>query len=185
MKLPTTWPFPQDTTAAPTKETASMAEIDASVAKEPYKRRQKRAEGRKGRDGTESVIKLETLRVRLPNLIEMLIASRLAQKQYLDGVKAVAESTGLLSSTVSRFVRARAGDSFREERMRAEQLSLVFDEIGELDGEALAASAVVEPPLSNEPEKNPIEKAARKKGKQAPLHETDPDNHADPESPLH
>ena len=144
-----------------------MAEIDASVAKEPYKKRQRRAEGRKERDGSESVIKLETLRVRLPNLIDMLIASRQAQKQYLDGVKAVAEATGLLSSTVSKFVRARAGDNFREDRMRAEQLALVFEEIGELDSPPESSGQTSSEPTN-----------VRE------LFQQDPENHANPESSL-
>lgn len=144
-----------------------MAQADSRKAKKPYKQRQRKAEGRKSRDGSESVIKLETLRTRAQNLIELRLAMGDASARYNNAVKAVAEATGLLSTTVNKYVRARAGDNFREDRMKAQQLALVFEECGELDGTEGDTG-------EDEQDEGDL-----------PPHVTDPDNHADPAEPIH
>ncbi|MGH9960730.1 MAG: hypothetical protein ACREBC_27015 [Pyrinomonadaceae bacterium] len=47
-----------------------------------------------------------------------------------DAIKAVAEESGLLANVLRKFVKARAGDKFKEAKRTVEQLSLVF-ELGE------------------------------------------------------
>jgi hypothetical protein len=46
-------------------------------------------------------------------------------------VKATAEASGLLSSTVRSYIAARASESFTDRARKAQQLALVFDELGE------------------------------------------------------
>lgn len=109
-----------------------MAQVDSSKAKRSYKKRQRKTEGRKGRDGSESVIQLDVLRERIQDLVGLRVALGQATRKFQEAIKATAEASGLVSATVMRFVKARAGDNFREERMKAQQMALVFDEIGEL-----------------------------------------------------
>lgn len=152
-----------------------MAEVDSTVAGQPYKRQTK---GRKEKNGGASVIKLETLHVRAQNLMDLRIAAALANKEYNDAVTAVAEASGLNAATVSRYIRARCGTNFIEERDRASQMALVFEELGELT-EYVPKNQ--EPDLlTNTPEPNPVEKRSRR---QKP-HEADPENHANPAESL-
>jgi hypothetical protein len=140
MKLPTLWPFrDQDIHKSPPSTTdrkdMSMAQVNARKAGKPYKQRKNQEEakaaskpkGRTNADGTSAVIKLETLQTRLDHLIDLHIKSQDASETYTEAVKAVAEASGLLSSVVSRYVKARAGTKYSEEKEKVLQLSLCFD----------------------------------------------------------
>ena len=115
-------------------------QTNSRKAGRPYKQKQKQAAdakakvpGRKEKDGTGAVIKLEILRAALPNLIDLTIRQQQARATYNEAVTAVAESAGLLAATVSKFVKARAGDNFLEDKAKAQQLALCFEELGPLD----------------------------------------------------
>ena len=41
----------------------------------------------------------------------------------------MAEQSGLLAATVRKYVKARAGDKFEDEKTKAQQLALCFEEI--------------------------------------------------------
>jgi len=120
-----------------------MAQVDARKAGKPYKQKANKAAekaakaaqvtGRKEKDGTTAVVKLETLRVRLPNLIDLTIKVQQARAELNEAVTATAEACGLLSATVAKFVKARAGDNFLEQKAKAQQLALCFEELGPLD----------------------------------------------------
>lgn len=143
-----------------------MSQVDSKVAGKPYKG----APGRKERDGSEAVIKLETLQTRMQDLVELRIAASDAAREYNEAVKAVAEATGLLSVTVNKIVRSKAGNSYVEDKVKAQQLALVFEECGEFDspsgsGTPKPKAKDDEPqlPLDNGPEQNPVEAAAAQK----------------------
>lgn len=131
-----------------------MAEVDARRAGAPYSRQ---AKGRKDKDGGPAVIKLETFATRVQNLIDLKIAAVQAVKAYQEASTAVAEASGLNAGTVNRYVRARMGNNFREERDRASQMAFVFESLGEL-GEYTPPKT--QEPLTNEPEQNPVQRAA-------------------------
>lgn len=131
-----------------------MAEVDARKAGRPYKRE---TAGRKDKDGGPAVIKLETLATRIQDLMDLKIASTQAVKAYQDAAAAVAEASGLNTGTVNRYVRARIGNNFREERNRASQMAFVFESLGEL-GEYTPPKE--EKPLDNTPVTNPVEARA-------------------------
>lgn len=86
--------------------------------------------GRKGRDNQEIVIKLDAVREKVQTLIDLYKLTQETAADLNDGIKAVAESSGLLASVVRKFVVARAGDKFKEKAREVEQLSLIF-EVGE------------------------------------------------------
>lgn len=86
------------------------------------------ARGRRDR-GQEAVIKLEELQNRVPQLIELKKKADEAKQVYTDAIKSTAEQSGLLAATVSRYVKARAGDKFEDEKTKATQLALCFEEI--------------------------------------------------------
>lgn len=103
--------------------------MDTSTAGTTYKSKQRRAAGRQDKDGSKKVIELDELRSRLDDLVALKIKAGRAQKSYAEAVTATAEKSGLLSSVVNKFVSSRAGSNFLDNKKRAEQLALVFEEI--------------------------------------------------------
>lgn len=93
--------------------------------------KEKRTRGRKDADRQEKVIEVEAVKDRVEELIRLYKASGDAQEAFNDGIKKAAEDSGLLAATVRKFVVARAGEKFEEEKRKCEQLSLLFEEIGE------------------------------------------------------
>ena len=91
------------------------------------------ARGRRDR-GQEAVIKLETIKTRVGELVKLQKAAEDAAETFGDAIKKAAEDSGLLAATVRKFVKARAGDKFEEEKTKAQQLALVFEEVGEDEG---------------------------------------------------
>jgi hypothetical protein len=86
------------------------------------------ARGRKDR-GQEAVIKLESLQTRVPELVALKQKADDASQAFNDAIKNTAESSGLLAATVRKYVKARAGDKFEDEKTKAQQLALCFEEI--------------------------------------------------------
>jgi hypothetical protein len=90
----------------------------------------KRVRGRKDQ-GQEAVVKTDVLKDKVADLVHLHNKAAAAAETYGDAIKTTAEKAGLLASVVRKFVAARAGEKFEEEKKKAEQLSLVFDEVGE------------------------------------------------------
>lgn len=88
------------------------------------------ARGRKDR-GQEAVIKMEQAAVKIDDLIELKKRYDSAATDLNDAVKAAAEKSGLLATVVRSFVNARAGDNYEDAKTKAQQLALMFEEIGE------------------------------------------------------
>ena len=90
----------------------------------------KTAPGRKD-SGQEAVVKLESLATKVDHLTDLYNKVTSATTNYQDAVKAVAEASGLLSATVTKYVKARAGDEdkFEDAKTKALQLALVFEEV--------------------------------------------------------
>lgn len=76
-------------------------------------------------------IKLETIKIRIDHLLQLKRTADGAATDYAEAVKAVAESANCIPGVVKKFVSARFGEKFIEKKREAEQLSLLFDEIGE------------------------------------------------------
>jgi hypothetical protein len=140
MKTPDDWPFPQfhpegdrmhtatelnkgNGTPPPVLDAAQQAELAINTAA-----------GRKDKDGTEAVIKLQPLKKAISELETLKNKSDQARDKLNDAVKAVAEQSGLLSSVVRKLVNARCGENFAEEKTKAEQLAMVFGEVGLVSG---------------------------------------------------
>lgn len=77
---------------------------------------------------------MKELEDRVANLETLHRLKTEAKDRYNDAVKATAEASGLLAGVVNKFVNARVGESFQDEKRKAEQLSLCFDEIGLVKG---------------------------------------------------
>jgi hypothetical protein len=88
-----------------------------------------KARGRKETDGQEKVISTKPIRESVTELCQLKVKADAARDRLNVAVKAVAEKSGLLSSVVRKFVNARAGENFEEEKRKVEQLGLVFDEV--------------------------------------------------------
>lgn len=90
-------------------------------------KRRKSGLGRKDSDGQEAVIKLDKVKEKIDHLIKLHKTAADASDALNDGIKAVAEKSGLLASVVRKYVVAKAGDKFEEKAREVEQLSLLFD----------------------------------------------------------
>ena len=93
-----------------------------------------KAKGRKDETGQEGVIKLKPVEDSIEDLMELKTKADLADVAFNDAVKAVAEKSQLLASVVRKFVNARMGEKFQDEKRKCEQLMLCFDEIGLVKG---------------------------------------------------
>lgn len=93
------------------------------------KARRKRV-GRKGPDGQEQVIEMQEVRDKITTLVDLYKLHEDCGKDLNAGIKAVAESSGLLASAIRKLVIARAGDNFEAKAREIEQLALVFEEVG-------------------------------------------------------
>lgn len=87
--------------------------------------------GRKDGEGQPAVINLEVLTTRVPDLCHLKSIADAASDAYGEAVKKTAEQSGLLAAVVRRFVNARYGEKYEQEKTKAEQLVLCFAEIGE------------------------------------------------------
>jgi len=86
--------------------------------------------GRKDADKQEQVIKTKIIKDGIDKLVALKKAADDAATDFNDAVKAAAEKSGLLATTVKKFVVARAGENFEEAQRKVEQLALVFEEVG-------------------------------------------------------
>jgi transcription termination factor NusB len=85
--------------------------------------------GRKDSEGQEAVVKIETLQVGMDELLKLHTAAENAATDFKEAVKAIAEKSGLNAATVSKYVKARAGDNFDATKGKVLQLALVFEEV--------------------------------------------------------
>jgi hypothetical protein len=91
-----------------------------------------RPRGRKDQTtGQESAITLGHLKENIGELVTLYIQQQDSAARCSDAIKAAAEKSGLLANVVRKFVKARAGEKFEEAKRTVEQLSLVFEEVGE------------------------------------------------------
>lgn len=87
----------------------------------------RKAPGRKTQ-GVEEVIRLETLKTREDDLIALHKKAAAAQVELDEAVKETARETGLLATTVNKYIKARASDNFDERKKKVMQLALVFED---------------------------------------------------------
>jgi hypothetical protein len=83
-------------------------------------------------DHQEAVIKLGVLE---PAIVNTLVAdykhAQAAGEAFADGIKAQAEKAGIQSAVLRKFIVARAGEHFDDRKRDAQQLALLFEEVGE------------------------------------------------------
>jgi alkylhydroperoxidase family enzyme len=92
-----------------------------------------KATGVRGRkdQGIEAVPKPEVLAGKLKELVHLHNKKTEASDACNDAIKRVAEKSGLLASVVAKIVAASANDKFEDEKKKADQLSLAFEECAE------------------------------------------------------
>lgn len=104
--------------------------MEGNVTSMAYGKRQRRAKARKDNDGQEAVIDLKAIKDRVDDLIKLHIAVKESREEYSEAIKAAAEKGGINARSLRAYVRARASESYSKDKQYAEQLSLLFDEIG-------------------------------------------------------
>jgi hypothetical protein len=92
--------------------------------------------GRKDADKQEQIIETGEIRVRASHLLELHERAKSASADYSEAIKAAAEASGLNASTVRSYIAAVASEQFRDRARKAQQLALVFDELGENPAQA-------------------------------------------------
>jgi hypothetical protein len=92
----------------------------------------KRPRGRKDQTtGQEAAISLRPIKDGIEELVSLYTQQQESAARCSDAIKAVAEKSGLMANVVRKFVKARAGEKFEEAKRTVEQLSLVFEDMGE------------------------------------------------------
>jgi hypothetical protein len=81
--------------------------------------------------GQEEAITMAPVKKSIDELVRLYTQQQAASEKCSTGIKTVAEQSGLLANVLRKFVKARAGEKFEEAKRTVEQLSLVFDEVGE------------------------------------------------------
>lgn len=111
------------------QEIAAALAADEAVEKAALKVRGPKA---KTSDHQEAVIRLEELN---PLAIETMLTDFRNAKEAAtvldESVKAWATKAGIQSSVLRKFIAARASEGFADKKRDAQQLSLLFEEIGE------------------------------------------------------
>ena len=74
---------------------------------------------------------LEALQKRLPNLEELWSKLEAAKTALDEACKTVAENSRVDKSVIRKFLNARMSEKYAEQKARAEQLNLLFEEIPE------------------------------------------------------
>ena len=98
------------------------------------KERKQTVRGRKAKtsDHQEAIVRISELN---PLAIETMIAdlkhAQDAATVFGESIKMWAEKAGIQSSVLRKFIAARAGENFPDKKRDAQQLSLLFEEIGE------------------------------------------------------
>lgn len=117
--------------------------------------------GRKDKDGVEKSIELWPLKKKLKHLMATKENADAARDNYNAAIKAVAEETGLMAVVVKKLVKARADDKVFDEKRKADQLSMVLDEVGGID------DAGPEPEFSDSLKTGKANATSKKNGKAA------------------
>lgn len=86
----------------------------------------RRARGRKNQ-GIEEVPHSAPVMEVIEDLVHLHHKKEAANETYNAAVKKVAERAGLLTAVVNKFVAAKAGNKFEDEKRKVEQLALIFD----------------------------------------------------------
>jgi hypothetical protein len=81
--------------------------------------------------GQEEAINIAPVKKSIEELMTLYIEQQAAAEKCSSAIKAVAEKSGLLAEVVRKLVKARAGEKFEEAKRTVQQLSLVFEEVGE------------------------------------------------------
>ena len=90
-----------------------------------------KARGRKGADKQEGALKMGPIKDSIDELVALKTKADAAADRLNDAIKVAAERSNIMASVIRRFVVARAGENFEEKKRDADQLSLVFSEVGE------------------------------------------------------
>lgn len=86
--------------------------------------------GRIGPDQQEQIIDLKEVKDKVDYLVNLKVAADDASKDFSEAIKEVAERSGIMASSLRKFVVARAGEKFADKARECEQLSLLFEDVG-------------------------------------------------------
>lgn len=89
-----------------------------------------KARGRKDASGQEKVIETGVISERIDDLVKLYLRNISTRDQLNDAIKSAAEDSGLLSGVVRKFIIARAQETLPAEQRKAEQLCLLFLDVG-------------------------------------------------------
>lgn len=91
------------------------------------------ARGRK-RDGVEEVPKIGPIKDACANMMKLYRRMVSARESFNECVKRTAERSNVNSSALKALVRASHSGDFKEHQRRVDQVQLVFEQVGEIEG---------------------------------------------------
>lgn len=86
---------------------------------------------RKDASHQEKVILTSVVKEHIDKLLTLHSKAATASEDFSSAIKATAEKSGINAAALRKFVAARAGENFEDRKRDCEQLSLLFDEVGE------------------------------------------------------
>lgn len=89
-----------------------------------------KAKGRKD-GGQEAVMKAKPVKEKIDHLVALHNTAKQASTDLSDAIKAVAEQGGVNAKALRALVAARAGDNFEEKKREVEQMTFLFEKVGE------------------------------------------------------
>lgn len=90
--------------------------------------------GRRDADGSEEVIKFKPIRDAAKDIMRLLNKAEKAKADVSDAFKGLAERSGTNVSNLKRLFKASYNGNFADVRRDVDQQSILFEEIGEIEG---------------------------------------------------
>lgn len=87
--------------------------------------------GRKDEHHQEKVIDLSLVSDSIDELVRLYKSAAEVAEDYSTAIKETAEKAGINAGALRKFVTAKAGEKYEERKRDCEQLSLLFEEVGE------------------------------------------------------
>lgn len=90
-------------------------------------RRPRKPVGRVGPDKQEAVIKKDVVMEKVDHLVKLHVTAAEASRDLADGIKKIAEQSGLKASVVRLYITAKAGEKFEDTKRDVTQLAILFE----------------------------------------------------------
>lgn len=92
------------------------------------------ARGRKDSEGTQEIIKIKPIKDASADVMKLLRKAETAKAEANEAFKSLAERSGTNVSSLKKLFRSSLKGNFADVRNEVDQLSLLFEQVGEIQG---------------------------------------------------